>query len=363
MSDRLAASRRDISQYHISLLDAHTLLAQAALAVLLRDPDPNGHVDRGALAEYASEHWTTHARFENVASQVCDAMEDLFDPNKPYFEAWVRLHDIDPRSTLHFPKVPNSESGASPLYYAAFCGFVDLVEHLTLKYPQYVSARGGQCGTALHSASYAGHLQAVLSLLRHGVGVNVQNRENHTPLLLASWKGHRDVVQCLLDHGANVDLVGDDDSTPLTYAAFYGHVNIVQLLLENNAEANSQDKGGNTPLHDVMRGNRFNAERAQIARLLLKHGANANARDHNLQTPLHRILWRSDLLDVLHMVSRKSDLLDVLRLLLEHGADLDAQDEFGTTPLRLSLDSGHDEVTRLFSEYSNKLMSGSATSR
>jgi hypothetical protein len=41
MSDRLATSRRDISQYHISLVDAHTVLAQASLAVLLRDPDVN----------------------------------------------------------------------------------------------------------------------------------------------------------------------------------------------------------------------------------------------------------------------------------------------------------------------------------
>src|ERR1700761_8145353 len=43
MSDRLAASMREISQYHINLEDAHTLLAQASLAFLLRDPDINNH--------------------------------------------------------------------------------------------------------------------------------------------------------------------------------------------------------------------------------------------------------------------------------------------------------------------------------
>jgi hypothetical protein len=141
MSDRLATSRRDISQYHISLLDAHTLLAQASLAVLLRDPDVNGHADSGVLAGYAAEHWTTHARVENVASQLRDGMEDLFDPEKPYFEAWVQLHDIDPKDHGDFPNVPDSERGARPLYYAAFCGFEGLVEHLTLKYPQYASAQ------------------------------------------------------------------------------------------------------------------------------------------------------------------------------------------------------------------------------
>ena len=95
MSDRLATSRRDISQYHISLEDAHTVLAQASLGVLLRDPDVNSHADSAPLAGYAAEHWVTHAQVENVASRVRDGMEYLFDPDKPYFEAWVQLHDID----------------------------------------------------------------------------------------------------------------------------------------------------------------------------------------------------------------------------------------------------------------------------
>ena len=350
MSDRLASSRREISQYHISLLDAHTMLAQASLAVLLRDPDVDGLADSGALAGYAAKHWTAHARVENIASQFRDGMEDLFDPDKPYFEAWVKLHDIDDiKQAKAFPGTPDSEPRARPLYYAALCGFLELVEYLTLKYPQYASSRGGLFGTPLHSASLEGYLPVVRYLLQHGVDVNSRNSADDTPLLLASWKGHLDVVQCLLEHGADMNLLDYENAAPLTWAAFFGHINVVRLLLEHNAEANPQDKDGYTPLHDVMRSDRFNAERAQIVRLLLKHGANPNARDHKLQTPLHLISWRGD-------------LLDVLRLLLEHGVDLDAKDEDGKTPLQMSLDRGYGEVTRLLSEYSNKSMSGSVTS-
>ena len=184
MSDRLASSRREISQYHISLLDAHTLLAQASLAVLLRDPDVNGHADSGALAEYAAEHWTTHARIENVASRVRDGMQCLFDPDKPYFEAWVQLHNIDPYT--YSPIAPDPEPAARPLYYAAFGGLHELVEHLTVKYPQCANAMGGYWGTALHSASCEGHLQVVRSLLRHGVAADVRNTRNDTSLHYAS---------------------------------------------------------------------------------------------------------------------------------------------------------------------------------
>ncbi|KAH9073600.1 hypothetical protein EDB83DRAFT_2260404, partial [Lactarius deliciosus] len=165
MSDRLATSTGDISQYHISLGDSHTVLAQACLGFLLRDPDVTNGTDRAPLAQYAAEHWVTHARVKIVASRIREGMEQLFDPDQPYFEAWVELYDFD----LDFDDddggyspnsdIVDSKPGARSLYYAALCGLRELVEHLILEYPQYASARGGCRGTALHSASFAGHLQ------------------------------------------------------------------------------------------------------------------------------------------------------------------------------------------------------------
>ena len=336
MSDRLATSRRDISQYHISLDDAHTLLTRASLAVLLRDPDVNTHSDSAPLAEYAAEYWVTHAQVKNIASRVRDGMQCLFDPDKPYFEAWVGLYDIDLYEYSLDP--PDPEPGARPLYYAALGGFHEQVEHLTLKYPQSAKARGGLRGTALHSASFGGHLQVVRYLLRHGVDVNVRNTENTTSLVSASWNGHCDVVQCLLDHDADLELRDKWQNSPLTLAACYGHVDVVRLLLEHNADVNSQDEDGYTPLQHTIRSDRFKADRPQIVRLLLKNGANPNAFDNYRRTPLH-------------LAAERSDLLDVLRILLEHGADLDVEDKYGKTPLQLSLVEGHHEVTRLLSEY------------
>ena len=341
MSDRLATSRGDISQYHISLLDAHTLFARASLAVLLRDPDANGHVDGVVLAGYAAVHWTSHARVENVASQLRDAMEDIFNPDKPYFEAWLQLHNIDNEHSNLFPNMPDSEPGASPLYYAALCGFHELVEQLVLKYPQYASARGGVCGTALHSASYKGHLQVVLYLLRRGVDVNVRDSGKDTPFLLASWQGHTDVAQCLLEHGADMELRDQFDKTPLILAVENGSLDAVQFLLEHHADVNSQDEDGKTPLHRSIHASGFKADRPKITLLLLKHGANPNARDEHLRTPLH---W----------ASIEAESLDILRILLEHGADLDAEDKDGKTPLQLSIDRSYDEITHLLSGYSSK---------
>ncbi|KAH9165582.1 hypothetical protein EDB89DRAFT_1891951 [Lactarius sanguifluus] len=185
MSDRLATSTGDISQYHISLEDSHTVLAQTSLGVLLRDPDVENGANSAPLVRYAAEHWVAHARVENVVSQVREGVEQLFDPDQPYFEAWVKLHDSDGSHIYDYPDQDADTKdlipGARPLYYAALCGFHELVEHLTLKHPQHASAQVGRFGTALHAASFAGHLQIVRSFLRNGVGVDIRDHWNGSP--------------------------------------------------------------------------------------------------------------------------------------------------------------------------------------
>ena len=144
-SSRLGTSSQDISRYHIALKPAHTILGQVCLSILLRSDNPvKDSVKTSPLAEYAAQYWVTHAQFENVASCLRKAMEILFDLDKPFFSAWLKLHDIDVRPTgpaafkLFCPFVT---SKAAPLYYATLCGFHDLTEHLIGKHPEQVTAQ------------------------------------------------------------------------------------------------------------------------------------------------------------------------------------------------------------------------------
>ena len=338
MSDRLATSTGDISQYHISLSDAHVVLAQACLGVLLRDSDVTNGTDNSPLAGYAARHWVAHAQVENVASRVRDGMKTLFSLDKPYFEAWVNIYNVD--AQFYFRSMPDSEPEARRLYYAALCGFHELVEHLILKYPQYASASGGHCGTALHSASISGHLLVVQSLLRHGVGVDIPNHEKSTPLLLASKWGHRDVVQYLLDHGADVNLRAEGLNTPLNWAAYNGDIDIVRILLEHNADVNSKDSFDSTPLHDAIQAYDPKGGHPQVVRLLLEHGADTKAQDSDHRTPLHQMTF-----------GQLGPDLDVARMLLEHSTDLDVEDKDGRTPLQLALMHEEVEIARALSEF------------
>ena len=72
-SDHLGTSNVDASQYHhISLEAAHTIMAQACLAVLLcLDNQMNNQVIEGyPLARYATVHFGHHAQSKDVMSRI-----------------------------------------------------------------------------------------------------------------------------------------------------------------------------------------------------------------------------------------------------------------------------------------------------
>jgi hypothetical protein len=76
---------------------------------------------------------------------------------------------------------------------------------------------------------------------------------------------------------------------------------------------------------------------AAKVRELLKRGANPNAMDKYGSTPLH--------------FAAAKGYVDVARLLLEHGADANAKDKEGWTPLHLAALWGHADAARLLLEH------------
>ena len=108
-----------ISMYHIALEPAHTFLARLCLTVLLqldRNVD-NTRLARFPLAFYAAQHWVDHANFGNVASQIQDAMELLFNPKRPYFRAWIWLRRSQSMDNIDERPPPPK---LTPLFYAAY---------------------------------------------------------------------------------------------------------------------------------------------------------------------------------------------------------------------------------------------------
>ena len=311
-SSRLATAGGEGSDYHIDLKPAHTILAQACLGVLLQIQDDVEECTQEdhPLTRYAAKHWRAHALFGEVSSCLHKGMRYLFDADKPHFKVWLKLCDIDTKpnydATFYWFVPHGRKSPASPLYYAALCGFHDLVEHLITKNPQALNANGGYYVRPLVAALAGEHFQTADLLRRNGADVRVQREDGRIPLHAAANSGNLEMVRILIEYD------------PANINARYG--------------------SGWTALYCASEGR--NPEDGSVVRFLLEHGADVNGQDLDGWTPLH--------------VASISGALEVVRLLLEHGADVEAKKNDGNTALQVATDIGHDEVVKLLGEHGAK---------
>lgn len=328
-----------IRYFHISPDAAHTILAQACLAVLLHSGEK---MDKGLpattpLAFYAARHWVDHAHFGNVTSQIQDTMVSLFNPQNSYFAAWTRIYDVDSHWVGPFLqthpdlRVPSRPQGTA-LYYAALCGFGGLVNYLISTHAEDVNANCGLCGTPLHAATYMGHLDAVHVLINHGAKLNARNNLGGTPLSLVCHSGSLRVVRMLLESGADADVANNENQTPLHAASTNGHLEAMRMLLDHRASVDARDNADQTPLYVASANGHLKA-----VTLLLERGANANTQTTSHSTPLHG--------------ASESGHLGVVKMLLMHGAEVHGRDGRGWTPLGGAKRNGHEEVAKLLSEH------------
>jgi ankyrin repeat protein len=359
--------KSDISRYHFSLEDANATLSQACIKVLLQFDEMSKKEDLkySPLALYAAQRWVEHTQFGKVASKNLEVMKSLLDPNESHLEAWIWMHDVDKGRSRTVdelalrPPLRNARK-AAPLYYAALCGFSELVTFLATTYGDLNNERGYH-GTPLHAASYKGHLDAVRALIDRGANPDAAIR-NKTPLHAAYFGGRLATMELLLNMGAKVNETGasDKDETPgasgkdtkgasgntvLHYASLDGRLDVIEVLFVRNADINAKNPNGWTPLHGAaLRG------QVDVARRLLKEVTKRlqereddpgplrqedvlNARSRNGNTPLH--------------VAAIAGKLEVVDLLLKKKAKTDLAGEYGWTPVQAAEENRHDEIARL----------------
>jgi len=205
---------------------------------------------------------------------------------------------------------PYDNSKASPLYYAALCGFQALVQNLIVKYPQHVNASGGYYATPLVAALAGKHFQTAELLRLSGADPNVQCYDGNTPLHSAACYGDVEMVQALLNLEADVNIRNEASDSPLNYIPV---------------------------LQSYSRIPKSPQSLANVARLLIDRGADINVRNDEGWTPLHTMTY----------VRR----IEVIRVLLECGANVGAEDNQGRTPFSLAKENGYDEIMKLLLEH------------
>lgn len=213
---------------------------------------------------------------------------------------------------------------------------------------------GPAIATDLVDAVRAANVGRVVQLLKSGADPNKHSPYNG-PLHDAAQMGSAEITTILIRAGADVELAGFGGVHPLHLAAMAGQAKIVSILLKSGAKVDSLDNTGRTPLLSFASGDIRDVDtlktlldgganpnlldglfhpldyaamngRAKVADLLIAYGANIDANDNFFgETPLHLAIFANTEVPVIH--------LEVARLLIDRGADVNAKDKYGQTPM------------------------------
>ncbi|XP_064421532.1 protein TANC2 isoform X2 [Latimeria chalumnae] len=274
-----------------------------------------------------------------------------------------------------------SESGLTPLGYAASAGHLSIITLLCKKRVKVDHLdKNGQC--ALVHAALRGHLEVVKFLIQcdwmlsgQQQGVFKKSHAIQQALIAAASMGYAEIVSYLLDLPEKDEeeveraQINSFDSlwgeTALTAAAGRGKLEVCRLLLEQGAAVSQPNRRGIVPLFSAVRQGHW-----QIVDLLLTHGADVNMADKQGRTPLMMAASEGHLGTVEFLLTQGASIslmdkegltalswgclkghLPVVRALVEQGAATDHADKNGRTPLDLAAFYGDAEVVQFLVDH------------
>jgi ankyrin repeat protein len=302
------------------------------------------------LVSYAAAYWGYHARDAAEEEQTIQVLITTFlnklSWRRPFTMDYGLATEHDFPEELGIGKYPEYWN---PLHVLAYFGIICRAKRL-LEQGVDIDTHANRLGvTPLLCAAYRGNEEMIELLLDHGANINAQTESGDTALHLAAIKGRRKTIKVLLARGIDTRIVNKAGASALqrTVGTLYDEATI-PLLIRGKSDVNARNTmTGDTSLHLAVA-----FRRPRILLFLLDKNANINAFNDDRLTPLQLaaqlnncealilLLERGANVDAraqgdvtaLH-VSAEADNWVAFDLLLAGGADINAWDRVGNTLL------------------------------
>uniref|UniRef100_H2YGF2 Palmitoyltransferase n=1 Tax=Ciona savignyi TaxID=51511 RepID=H2YGF2_CIOSA len=202
-------------------------------------------------------------------------------------------------------------------------------------------------------ATQYGVISRCRDLVEGGYDVRTHDDDNITLLHWAAINNRLELARYYISMGAVVDVLGGDLlATPLHWAIREGHLSMVVLLLQAGADSGIRDAEGCAAIHVAVQ-----CSHTSIVAYLVAKGTDPNLYDANGKTPLMWATWRTYGVDPtrtllsMHASVNMTDHTqhntplhwaclaqntNVIMLLVQAGANLDAKNDRGETPLDIA---------------------------
>jgi ankyrin repeat protein len=241
---------------------------------------------------------------------------------------------------------------------------------------QAVYFRGGM--TPLLFAARQGAIESAQVLLAAGADINLGEPEfGFTPLLDALYNDHYDLAAVLVDKGAdfttgalylavemhNLDYFGNRPRKPVTDKL--DELGFIKFALEKGADPNGPLKAklpgrqaqggisvpaGATPFYRAAR----SADLA-VMRLLLEHGADPNRASNDHTTPLIAAATGQGARFAGGDERPEPEFVEAIKLCLEAGADVNATNDRGDSPMHAAAQRGADLIVEFLADHGARL--------
>lgn len=215
--------------------------------------------------------------------------------------------------------------GMNPLHHAACSGNPLILDYLLQKVS--ANSRDLQGNTALHYASQAGNLPAVLAILARSPGlINATANGGETPLYMAIQNNQLSTVRVLLSKGADPNCKTAQGMNALMCAIHHGFTDVALELLKFPIDLTHTLDDKTNALHLAC-----SLNQPQVVDALIQKGIDVNA-------------GRWDGHAALHLAAKSGNLAMVKSLVSVRNMNLNVQLKSGKTALHLAAEKDHYDI-------------------